>query len=138
MNRTEFARLLGCSRKAVFYAERLGIFSDGLEYVDGQPVFHVQTAAREWAVNISPTMNNETLVRRLFEVAGIELNTSLNTDFDMEEIERLIESIDMEEIDRIINEGNEEIERILNEPIEVPDCSKEELDMPMDDNEPED
>lgn len=73
MTRSEFARLVGCARQSVMYAERRGMFTKGVKYREGQTLFDAKAAVREWATYIDPTPKNEALAVRLHKLAGFDL-----------------------------------------------------------------
>ncbi|GEM_PF-6704500 len=101
VNRSEFARILGCTRQAIMKAENVGMFTKGLKYVEGVPMFNVKVAAYEWAMNINPTERNEALARKLFELAGLNFDAPIDGEW---------------------------MERLLSQPIELPEISDEDLD----------
>lgn len=100
VNRSEFARLLGCTPQAIMYAEREGMITQGRQDIEGKPMYNVKQAAFEWSRCINPTLTNEALVKRLFELADRA-----------------------SELTEAMSSGNfdEEMDRLLNEPFEIPD-----------------
>lgn len=124
VNRSEFARLLGCTPQAIMYAERAEMITKGRQDIDGKPMYNVKQAALEWSTYINPTLTNGALVDRLNELAGRVTQSAAimrGITFD-EEIEKILR----EPIE--IPDYGEEIDRLINEPIEIPDFEMPDLD----------